>query len=264
MPLLGAWLYAGCYDVVAYDFHCTGVFTNTTPTDAYRGAGRPEATYAIERAVDALARELGKDPGRDPAPELHHGVPGHDRLGPDDRLGRLPRLARQGARASSATTAVRKEQADRRARGDVKQLGIGFSTYVEMCGLAPSRILGALKYGAGGWESLSVRCLPTGTVQVMSGTTPHGQGHATTFSQIVADQLGVEVDDVEFLSGDTAVVPTGMDTYGSRSLAVGGVALYHASEKIVDKARTIAAHLLEVAEDDLDYEAGTVLGQGQP
>src|SRR5262249_61181333 len=128
-----------------------------------------------------------------------------------------------------------------------------FSTYVEMCGLAPSRILGALKYGAGGWESLSVRCLPTGTVQVMSGTTPHGQGHATTFSQIVADQLGLEVADVEFLAGDTAVVPTGLDTYGSRSLPVGGVALYHTTREIVSKAQSIAPHQLERAREDLTY-----------
>ena len=133
-----------------------------------------------------------------------------------------------------------------------------------MCGLAPSRILGALRYGAGGWESISVRVLPTGTVQIMSGTTPHGQGHATTFSQIVADRLGVEVEDVEFLSGDTAVVPTGMDTYGSRSLPVGGVALYHASEKVVDKARQIAAHQLEVSADDLEYEAGRFSVKGSP
>ena len=108
----------------------------------------------------------------------------------------------------------RKEQAARRKSGDVKQLGVGFSTYVEMCGLAPSRILGALRYGAGGWEAATLRFLPTGTVQIMSGATPHGQGHATTFSQIVADELGVGVDDVEFLAGDTAVVPLGMDTYG--------------------------------------------------
>jgi carbon-monoxide dehydrogenase large subunit len=133
-----------------------------------------------------------------------------------------------------------------------------------MCGLAPSRILGALRYGAGGWESISLRVLPTGTVQIMSGTTPHGQGHATTFSQIVADRLGVEVGDVEFLSGDTAVVPTGMDTYGSRSLPVGGVALHFASEKVVDKARLIAAHQLEVSADDLEYEAGRFSVKGSP
>jgi carbon-monoxide dehydrogenase large subunit len=138
----------------------------------------------------------------------------------------------------------------------VKQLGVGFSTYIEMCGLAPSRILGALKFGGGGWEAMTVRCLPTGTVQIVSGTSPHGQGHATTFSQIAADRLGVPVDDIEFLHGDTAVSQLGLDTYGSRSLPVGGVALWHATEKIIVKAKRIAAHTLEADEADLDYEDG--------
>ena len=116
-----------------------------------------------------------------------------------------------------------------------------------MCGLAPSRILGALRYAAGGWDAATIRCLPTGKVQVLTGTSPHGQGHETTWSQIVADRLGYGVDDVEVLHGDTAVVPLGMDTYGSRSLAVGGVALHHAAEKIIEKARMIAAHQLEAS-----------------
>jgi carbon-monoxide dehydrogenase large subunit len=263
VPLLGAWLYAGCYDVLAYDFHCTGVFTNTTPTDAYRGAGRPEATYAIERAVDTLARKLDKDPVEIRRLNFIRTFPATIAAGLTIDSGDYHASLEKGL-ALVGYDGVRHEQAERRAAGDTRQLGIGFSTYVEMCGLAPSRILGALKYGAGGWESLSVRCLPTGTVQVMSGTTPHGQGHATTFSQIVADELGVGVADVEFLAGDTAVVPTGLDTYGSRSLAVGGVALYHASRKIVDKARTLAAHQLEVAEADLDYEAGRFSVKGSP
>jgi carbon-monoxide dehydrogenase large subunit len=152
--------------------------------------------------------------------------------------------------------AMRREQSERRERGDVRQLGIGFCTYMEMCGLAPSRILAALRYGAGGWDAATIRCLPTGTVQVLTGTSPHGQGHATTWSQIAADRLGVDVAQVEVLHGDTSIVPLGMDTYGSRSLVVGGVALYHAADKVIDKARAIAAHQLEVAEDDLEYEAG--------
>ncbi len=139
---------------------------------------------------------------------------------------------------------------------------MGFSTYVEMCGLAPSRILGALKYGGGGWESMVVRHLPTGTVQVVSGTSPHGQGHATTFSQIVADGLGCDVDEIEFLHGDTAVSPQGWDSYGSRSLAVGGVALWHACEKLVDKGRRIAAHQLEVSADDLEFAGGQYTVRG--
>jgi carbon-monoxide dehydrogenase large subunit len=131
-----------------------------------------------------------------------------------------------------------------------------------MCGLAPSRILGALRYVAGGWDAAQVRCMPTGTVQAIIGTSPHGQGHVTAFSQIVADRLGVDIDAVEVLHGDTAVSPLGMDTYGSRSLAVGGVALWHATEKIITKARKIAAHQLEVSEDDLEYERGTFTVRG--
>jgi len=263
VPLLGAWLYAGCYAVEAYDFHCAGVFTNTTPTDAYRGAGRPEATYAIERAIDALARKLDMSPVEIRRLNFIDSFPADIASGLQIDSGDYHAALDRGLELVGYDT-VREEQERRRAAGDGKQLGIGFSTYVEMCGLAPSRILGALRYGAGGWESISIRVLPTGTVQIMSGTTPHGQGHATTFSQIVADKLGVDVADVEFLSGDTAVVPTGMDTYGSRSLPVGGVALYHASEKVVEKARLIAAHQLEVSVDDLEYEAGRFSVKGSP
>ncbi|HST26016.1 MAG TPA: molybdopterin cofactor-binding domain-containing protein [Gaiellaceae bacterium] len=263
VPLLGAWLYAGCYSVEAYDFHCTGVFTNTTPTDAYRGAGRPEATYAIERAIDALARKVGKSSVEIRRLNFIDSFPADIASGLQIDSGDYHAALDKGLELVDYDQ-VRAEQETRREAADVKQIGIGFSTYVQMCGLAPSRILGALRYGAGGWESISVRVLPTGTVQIMSGTTPHGQGHATTFSQIVADQLGVDVADVEFLSGDTAVVPTGMDTYGSRSLPVGGVALYHASEKIVEKARQIAAHQLEVAAEDLEYEAGRFSVKGSP
>jgi carbon-monoxide dehydrogenase large subunit len=125
-----------------------------------------------------------------------------------------------------------------------------------MCGLAPSRILGAIRYVAGGWDAATIRCLPTGTVQAIVGTSPHGQGHGTTFAQIAADRLGMPVEDIEVLYSDTAIAPLGMDSYGSRSLAVGGVALYHAAEKIVAKAKRIVAHSLEVSEDDLEYEAG--------
>jgi carbon-monoxide dehydrogenase large subunit len=261
IPLLGAWLYGGCYDVQAYDFECVGVFTNATPTDAYRGAGRPEATYAIERAVDALARKLDMDPvelrrknfiTEFPAP-IASGLEidsGDYHASLDKALGLVD------------YDGFRRDQTERRDSGDSKQIGIGLSTYVEMCGLAPSRILGAIRYGAGGWDAATIRCLPTGTVQVLVGTSPHGQGHVTTFSQIVADRLGVPIENVEVLHGDTTVVPLGLDTYGSRSLAVGGVALYHATEKVIAKAKRIVAHQLEVAEDDLEYEAGrfTVTG----
>jgi carbon-monoxide dehydrogenase large subunit len=263
IPLLGAWLYGGCYDLAAYDFACTGVFTNTTPTDAYRGAGRPEATYAIERAVDALARKLGKDPAELRRQNFITEFPATFASGLEMDAGDF-HAALDRAFEIADYDALRTEQRERRERGDAKQLGIGLSTYVEMCGLAPSRILASLRYGAGGWDTATIRCLPTGTVQVLTGTSPHGQGHATTWSQIVADRLGVDVEAVEVLHGDTAVVPLGMDTYGSRSLAVGGVALYHAADKVIDKARKIVAHQLEAAEDDLDYAEGRFSVKGSP
>ena len=261
IPLLGAWLYAGCYDVQGYDFECVGVFTNTTPTDAYRGAGRPEATYAIERTVDVLARKLGKDPVEIRRLNFISEFPATLASGLEIDSGNF-HASLDKALELAGYDDLRREQAERRERGDTKQLGIGFSTYVEMCGLAPSRILGAIRYGAGGWDAATVRCLPTGTVQVLIGTSPHGQGHVTTFSQIVADQLGVPIENVEVLHGDTTVIPLGMDTYGSRSLAVGGVALYHATEKVITKARKIVAHQLEVAEDDLEYASGRFTVKG--
>jgi aerobic carbon-monoxide dehydrogenase large subunit len=261
IPLLGAWLYAGAYDVQGYDFECVGVFTNTTPTDAYRGAGRPEATYAIERALDALAGRLGKDPVEIRRLNFITEFPAPIASGLEIDSGNF-NASLDKALELIDYEGFRREQAERREGSDPKQVGIGFSTYIEMCGLAPSRILGAVRYGAGGWDAATVRCLPTGSVQVLIGTSPHGQGHVTTFSQIVADQLGVPIENVEVLHGDTTVIPLGMDTYGSRSLAVGGVALYHATEKVKAKARRIAAHQLEVAEDDLEYEGGRFTVKG--
>jgi carbon-monoxide dehydrogenase large subunit len=264
IPMLGAWLYAGVYDPEAYDFAYDMVFTNTTPTDAYRGAGRPEATYAIERTMDTLAGQLGMDPvelrrknmiktENFPNYTIVSGltVDSGDYPGTLDKC--LERLDYEG---------LRREQADRRQAGGTKMLGVGFSTYLEMCGLAPSRVLAALRYAGGGWEASTIEMLPTGTVRVLIGTSPHGQGHVTTFSQMVADQLGVGYEDVEVLHGDTQIVPLGLDTYGSRSLAVGGIAAYHAGEKILAKARTLAAHQLECSEDDLEWAPGTFTVRG--
>jgi carbon-monoxide dehydrogenase large subunit len=259
IPLLGAWLYAGCYDVQGYSFECTGVFTNTVPTDAYRGAGRPEATYAIERAVDALARKLGKDPVEVRRLNFIREFPATIAAGLTIDSGDYDACL-DLALEKSGYDDVRRDQQSRRAAGDSKRLGVGLSTYVEMCGLAPSAILGAIRYSAGGWEAATIRCLPAGTAQVLSGSTPHGQGHETAWSQIVADQLGYGIDEVEVLHGDTAVVPLGMDTYGSRSLAVGGIALYHAAERIIEKAKKIAAHLMEVDEAEIDHHRGTFHG----
>jgi carbon-monoxide dehydrogenase large subunit len=260
-PILGAWVYGGAYDIEAYDFECVGVFTTTTPTDAYRGAGRPEATYAIERAMDALARRLDMDPvelrRKNFITEFPKTIAAGLEIDSGDFHGALDK-----ALELADYEGLRREQAERRERGDGKQLGIGLATYTEMCGLAPSRILGVLLYAAGGWDAATIRCLPTGSVQVFIGTSPHGQGHVTTFSQIVAERLGVPLDQVEVMHGDTSTMQLGLDTYGSRSLAVGGVALYHAAEKILEKSKAVVAHKLEVSPDDLQVENGrfTVAG----
>ncbi len=264
-PLLGAFVYCGCYGGEAYEINFTGVFTNTTPTDAYRGAGRPEATYAIERVIEALARKVGKDPleirrmNFTPAFTEPTPMPGGLTLDSGNYDATLDQ-----ALDLVGYEEVRKEQQARRERGDATQLGIGFSTYLEMCGLAPSRVLKALNYAAGGWDAATIRLTATGKVQVIAGTSPHGQGHATTFAQIVADDLGVPFDDIEVITGDTTLAPLGMDTYGSRSLAVGGIAVHRAAMKIVEKARKIAAHELEVSEDDLEYSGGTLSVKGAP
>jgi carbon-monoxide dehydrogenase large subunit len=264
-PLLGAFVYSGCYGGEAYSIEFNGVFTNTTPTDAYRGAGRPEATYAIERVIEALARKVGKDPVEIrrlnfiPAFNEPTPMPGGLNLDSGDFNATLDQ-----ALDLVGYDQLRKEQQARRDEGDTKQLGIGFSTYLEMCGLAPSRVLKALNYAAGGWDAATIRLSATGKVTVVAGTSPHGQGHATTFAQIVADDLGVPIDDVEVVHSDTLLAPLGMDTYGSRSIAIGGVAVHRAAQKIVEKARKIAAHELEASEDDLDYEAGKFFVRGAP
>jgi aerobic carbon-monoxide dehydrogenase large subunit len=264
IPMLGAWLYQGCYDVEGYDFEYTNVFTNNTFTDAYRGAGRPEATYAIERAMDALARKLDMDPialrrknfitnDKFPNYTIASGltIDSANYHGTLDKC--LEMLDYEGFRA---------DQAKNRASGSTKVIGVGFSTWLEMCGIAPSRVLAALKYIAGGWDAATVEFMPTGTVRVLTGVSPHGQGEVTTFAQIVADQLGVDFEDVEVLHGDTQVVPLGLDTYGSRGLSVGGVALFKAGEKVLAKARTIAAHELECSEDDLEFAGGNFTVKG--
>ena len=263
IPLLGAWIYAGPYAVPNYSVEFTGVFTNTTPTDAYRGAGRPEATYVIERTMDALADELGMDPlelrRKNFIKEFPHTLSSGLTVDSGDYEASLDKLLEL-----LDLDAIRAEQAKRRENGAVKQLGVGFSTYHEMCGLAPSRILGAIRYAAGGWEQATVRYLPTGSVEVISGTSPHGQGHETSWAQIVADRLGCDIDQVEVLHGDTSISHAGLDTYGSRSLPVGGVALTFAADKVVDKARQIVAHQLEVAADDLEFADGTFRVKGSP
>jgi carbon-monoxide dehydrogenase large subunit len=265
IPALGAFMYPAIYKFPAYRFECDGVFTNKVPTDAYRGAGRPEATFAIERIMDELAVELGMDPL-----ELRRKnwikaeeFPFTTVAGLEYDSGDYEQATQQALELLGYDE-LRAEQQRRRESGDPVQLGIGISTFTEMCGIAPSRVLGSLSFGSGGWEQATIRMLPTGKVEVVTGTTPHGQGHETAWSQLVADQLGVPFEDVEVLHGDTAIASRGLDTYGSRSLVVGGAAVVMAADKVVAKARKFAAHLLEASEDDLDFSGGKFSVRGTP
>jgi aerobic carbon-monoxide dehydrogenase large subunit len=265
IPLLGRYMYPGIYKFEAHTLTCQGVFTNKTPTDAYRGAGRPEATFVIERIMDELAAELSMDPI-----ELrrrnwikHEEFPYTTIAGLTYDSGNYE-AATEKALDLFRYDELRREQEERRERRDVVQIGLGASTYTEMCGLAPSRWLGEQGYVAGGWESATVRVLATGRVEVVTGTSPHGQGHETTFAQIAADTLGVPYDDVDVIHGDTLTAPFGLDTYGSRSLAVGGVAVQLAAQKVVEKAATLASHLMEVDPGDLEFQAGAFRVKGTP
>lgn len=264
IPTLGKFLYGGVYGAEAYAFSCVGVFTNQTPTDAYRGAGRPEASYAIERTIDALARRIELDPAEVrrrnllPSGEYVDNAAGiaYDSLDVEPTL--------DGALHVAGYADLRAEQSRRRVEGETRLLGIGISCYIESCGVGPSRVLAKSNYEAGGWETARVRMLPSGKVEVVTGTSPHGQGHETSWSQIVADRLGIPLEDVAVLHGDTAVSAAGLDTYGSRSLVVGGTAVYLASERVLAKARGLAAHLLEVSEDDLRFSDGGFSVVGAP
>ena len=263
VPILGAFMFNAIYKIPAYHFTCTNVFTNKTLTDAYRGAGRPEATFAIERLMDELAAEIGVDPMeiRERNWIKHEEFPFTTVCGLTYDSGNYE-AATDKAKELFDYEGLRAEQARRRVANDPVQLGIGVSTFTEMCGLAPSRVLGSLDYGAGGWEYASIRMLPTGKAEVVTGSSAHGQGHETAWSQIVSDQLGIPFEDVEVLHGDTQSSHKGMDTYGSRSLTVGGIALVKAAEKVVGKARKVAAHLMECSEDDLDFAEGKFTVRG--
>ena len=266
VPILGAFLYAGVYDIPkAYDFSCTGVFTTLTSTDAYRGAGRPEATYAIECAMDALAREMKIDPfelrKRNFIQKEQFPYTAFSGLTYDsgDHL-----LAADKAAGIADYAGIRAKQAKQNVPGATKLLGIGMSSYFEMCGLAPSRVLASLNYGAGGWEAATVRVLPTAKVQVVTGTSPHGQGHETSWAMIASEKLGIPPEDIDVLHSDTAIAPLGLDTYGSRSLPVGGVAVAGSCDKVIDKAKLIAAHQLECSADDLEFAGGIFSVKGSP
>ena len=256
-------MFVGCYSFP--NVHCKVIapFTNTTPVDAYRGAGRPEATYLIERMVDMFAAEVGMDPADvrrknfippfDDGYEVPTGV-AYDSGNYEAALDRALEIV--------GYDDFRKEQAQ--AREEDRYLGLGFASYVEICGGAPSAIATTLGARAGLWESALVRVHPTGKVTVFTGSSTHGQGHETTFAQLAASELGVPVEDVEVIHGDTQQVQFGPGTFGSRSAAVGGGAIFMSTSKIKDKARKLAAHLLEAAEEDIVYEDGKLFVQGAP
>jgi len=258
---LYATLLAGNYKTPAIYAEVKGMFTNTVPVDAYRGAGRPEASYLLERLVDRAAKVVGLDPIEirrrnfiKPA-DFPYATPVALEYDTGDYDATVDK-----ALALAAYDDFEKRRKDSATRGKLR--GIGVATYIEACGIAPSNVAGALGARAGLYEAGTVRVNPTGSVTVLTGSHSHGQGHETTFAQLVTEALGVEYDAVEVVHGDTGQVPFGMGTYGSRSAAVGGVALVNALEKIRTKARKIAAHLLEASENDIEFENGKLTVKG--
>ncbi len=253
----------GAYAIPHASAEVFGMLTHTTPVDAYRGAGRPEATFLIERMVDLYAEAIGMDPLAVRERNLIHAdkFPYTNPFALQYDSGNY-----QGALAKALTMldypAFRREQEALRAQG--KYVGIGFSTYVEMCGLGPSEVAGAVGFQGGLWESATVRVHPTGKVTVFTGASPHGQGEETTFAQIAGQELGIDPGDIEVVHGDTAKISMGWGTYGSRTTVVGGAALHMADQKVIEKAKKIAAHTLEVGEDDLAFEDGVFAVKGLP
>ena len=261
--ILHGLMYCGPYDIANAKADVYGVFSNTTPVDAYRGAGRPEATFLLERMVELLADELGLDPvevrRRNLIPKFGDG---HDvAMGVTYDSGDY-QLSLDTALNHVNYQQLREEQA--RLRGSNQYMGIGVTCYCEICGIGPSQVAGAVGFAGGLWESAVIRFYPTGKANVFVGTSPHGQGEETTFSQIVSDELGVPVEDVEVIHGDTDNTPMGWGTYGSRTTVLSGAAVALSARKIKEKGRVLAAHLLEAAEADIDYEDGKFFVRGSP
>ena len=261
--ILHGLMYSGAYDIANIGGTVYGVFNNGTPVDAYRGAGRPEATMLVERLVDLLAARLDMDPvelrRKNLIPKFENG---HDvATGITYDSGDYEATLDTCLNAADYSS-LRAEQA--RARAEGRCVGIGVSTYVEICGLGPSQVAGAVGFQGGLWESAIVRFHPTGKVNVMVGSSPHGQGEETTFAQIIAGEVGVDVDDVEIIHGDTDLTPMGWGTYGSRTTAVSGAAVAVAVRKIKEKSKALAAHLLEAATEDIEYEDGRFFVRGSP
>ncbi len=261
--ILHGLMLSGVYDIPAIHEDVYGLYTNGTPVEAYRGAGRPEATFMIERLVDLLAAKLEMDPAEVrrrnfiPAFDDGHDVATGLTYDSGNYQGALAKLLDK-----SGYDALRAEQAEARKSG--RYIGLGLATYVEICGLGPSQVAGAIGFQGGLWESAIIRFHPSGKVHVFIGASPHGQGEETTFAQIVSNELGVSPDDVKVVHGDTDNTPMGWGTYGSRTTAVGGAALAVSARKIRDKAKIIAAHLLEAAVEDMDYEDGKFFVKGSP
>jgi carbon-monoxide dehydrogenase large subunit len=257
--ILYATLLAGQYRTPAIYCEVKAVFTNTAPVDAYRGAGRPEATYVVERIVEQAARDLALDPAeirrKNFVTQFPYATPVGLTYDTGDYVATLDKAMKL---ADVAGFAARRAASQKNG----KLRGLGYSCYIEACGLAPSNIAGALGARAGLFEAGEVRVHPTGTVTVFTGSHSHGQGHETTFAQVVAGRLGIPVESVEIVHGDTGRVPFGMGTYGSRSLAVGGSAIVKAIDKIVAKGKKIAGHLLEAADTDIEFENGEFTVKG--
>ena len=258
MPPLTGLMISGSYKIPTLKFTSTGGFTNKVATDAYRGAGRPEATLVIERTMDLIARELDMDPvelrRKNFAQPADFPLPVATGLAYDS--GNY-QAALDKALEMVGYDDLRAEQ--KRLREEGRYLGIGFSTYVEICAMGPSAAL-----PAGGWESGTVRMDFTGKATVLTGVSPHGQGEETTFAQIVSDDLGVPIEDIAVLHGDTAVVPNGIGTFGSRGISVGGTAVYMATQQVREKAEAIAANVLECSAEDLEFEDGKFSVKGVP
>jgi len=256
-PSVPTWLHgtlmAGNYTTPLIYCNVKAVFTNTVPVDAYRGAGRPEATFQLERVIDKAAREMGIDPveirRRNFVREFPYATPvavEYDTGDYDATMERLLEMIdREGFEA-------RRKESEKRGR----LRGLGINCYIEACGIAPSNLVGQLGARAGLYESATVRVNATGSISVMTGAHSHGQGHETTFAQVMSEMIGIPADQIDIVHGDTARTPMGMGTYGSRSIAVGGSAMVRATEKIVAKAKKIAAHLMEAAEGDIEFRDG--------
>jgi carbon-monoxide dehydrogenase large subunit len=250
---LYATLLSGQYAIPAIHAEVIGVYTNTTPVDAYRGAGRPEASYVLERLMETAARQLKVDPAelrtKNFIRQFPHQTPVIMAYDTGDFVASL-----EAAKKSIDYAGFAARKAKAKAEGKLR--GIGVSCYIEACGIAPSKAVGSLGAGVGLWESAEVRVNPVGTIEVLTGSHSHGQGHETTFAQLIADRLGISIDQVQIVHGDTDKVQFGMGTYGSRSAAVGLTAILKAMEKVEAKAKKIAAHALEASEGDIVIENG--------